>query len=244
MALGALLLPTFELLMAIGLLFVNTRRGCAVGLIVMHGTLLLILGPFGLQHQPGVLCWNFYLIGQSVFLFLLMGDFGFTGRTEIDRLSLPQAFAGGLALCVVLFPLSVFFGVCDHWLAWEVYAPRSSRAKLEISAADVGRLPKTMQAFCQTKDDPSGFHEFDLGRWSLVTVGVPIYPEDRFQFACAADLVRRFDLRNFKISAGAESNRWTGEREWEMVNRVDELNRLSRRFRLNTQPRSFSANVR
>jgi hypothetical protein len=238
----ALLLPTFELVMAVGLLFANTRRWCAVGLIVMHAALVLILGPWGLGHQPGVLYWNLYLIGQNVFLFLLLGDFGFAERKEIERLSIPQTFAGGLTLFVLLFPLTVFFGVCDHWLAWEVYAPRSSRAKVEISVAEVGRLPKSMQAFCETTDERSGFRNFDLGRWSLVTLGVPIYPEDRFQFACAADLVRRFDLGYFRISTGAESNRWTGEREWEMVNRFDELNRLSSRFRLNTRPRNVSPN--
>jgi hypothetical protein len=65
----ALVFPVFELLIAAGLCFQRTRRVALVGSIVMHAVMLLILGPWGLGHRPGVLIWNMYFIVQNVVLF-------------------------------------------------------------------------------------------------------------------------------------------------------------------------------
>ena len=35
---------------------------------MLHGLLLVILGPWGLDHKPGVLLWNAYFIVQDVLL--------------------------------------------------------------------------------------------------------------------------------------------------------------------------------
>ena len=62
-------LPLGELAVACLLAIRWTRRFGLLASIVMHGLLLVVLGPWGLDHQPGVLLWNLYLIGQNLLLF-------------------------------------------------------------------------------------------------------------------------------------------------------------------------------
>ena len=65
----ALSIPIVELSVAILLMFRRTRRVGFVGSIIMHLALLLILGPFGHNHQLGVLVWNGFFIAQNWLLF-------------------------------------------------------------------------------------------------------------------------------------------------------------------------------
>src|SRR5262245_34903830 len=55
---AALMFPAGELLVAIALAVPRTRRAGVVAAIALHALLLVILGPWGLNHKPGVLIWN------------------------------------------------------------------------------------------------------------------------------------------------------------------------------------------
>ena len=63
-----LLFPTVELLIGIGWLIPPLRRPAGWAAIGMHGTLLGLLGPWGLGHSAGVLVWNAALVGQAYWL--------------------------------------------------------------------------------------------------------------------------------------------------------------------------------
>ncbi len=236
----ALAFPAYELLMGIGLLIPKSRQIAAVGIIVMHLSLILILGPLGMGHQPGVLLWNAFLIGQTLFLFLQFGPdeaTAITSERNTVRSATVPTLASGLMVFVLVFPCTVGVNLCDHWPGWEVYAPRSSRAKLEIGFREAVQLPIELQALLTPNDGEGGLQSFAIDRWSIETLNVPIYPEDRFQFAVAAEVVQRFGLRDFKISIGGISNRWSGEREWKRIHRPDQIQMTYDRFRLNGRPR-------
>ncbi len=51
-------LPLGEIAVAFGLCFRRTQKPAVWATFLMHASLLWILGPFGLGHQPGVLIWN------------------------------------------------------------------------------------------------------------------------------------------------------------------------------------------
>ncbi len=234
-----LVFPTFELFAAIGLIFYPTRRAGAVAIIGMHVMLLLILGPWGLRHHSGVLIWNLFLLGQAFFFWISIRWDQTKSQPSNQRVvPIAERLAMALVAFVVVYPLTVHVSICDHWLAWEVYAPRTSRAKLEISPSDIEKLPKALQPFLSVEAAYDGFQALDLNRWSLATTGSPIYPEDRFQFGVAVDVVRQCNLKSFRIAIAGESNRWTGARAWQIVSRQDELDRLADYFRLNTRSRS------
>jgi len=110
--------------------------------VLLHAVLLAILLKLG--HSPGVICWNLYFICQAVLLFgwgwlevsekTLPADRGTDsgasngneGRNPFDIL------ATTLTGFVLLFPLTQSHGICDHWVAWEVYSPRTSRAATNL----------------------------------------------------------------------------------------------------------------
>ena len=183
-----LLLPLVELLIGIGLAFRSTRRVFGVLAILLHIGLLLVLGPLGLDHQWPVLIWNAFFIFQAYWLFVRRERFEHTVQTNLTQ----NWLAAAIALVVILFPATCSFGGCDHWLAWELYAPRSSRVTIELPATAVEQLP--YPAIFYTKESPRlpGVVELDLSEWSLRELGVPVYPQARFQLAVARAVADQF----------------------------------------------------
>lgn len=64
-----LLFPIGEILIAAGLAWPATRRTALLAACLMHVGLLVLLGPWGMNHRPGVLLWNAYFILQNLILF-------------------------------------------------------------------------------------------------------------------------------------------------------------------------------
>ena len=65
---AAAMLPVGELIVGIGLLFPRTRNAALWSSLMMHGVLILAVGPWGLNHRAGVLLWNGYFIIQNLVL--------------------------------------------------------------------------------------------------------------------------------------------------------------------------------
>ena len=150
-----LCLPMGELLIGGLLLFSRTRRLGGWLAIGLHASLLLVLGPWGLNHQPGVLIWNAWFIVQAWLLFASStpnesqpasgSEDGRsfdeqTERTATDTPPVELIWCGRLlAMFVIVFPVTCAVSPwvelpikADHWVAWEVYAPRSSRALMRV----------------------------------------------------------------------------------------------------------------
>ncbi len=64
-----LLFPLGELLVAMGLIWPASRRWALWGACGMHLLLVVVLGPWGLNHSHGVLIWNFFWLVQNLILF-------------------------------------------------------------------------------------------------------------------------------------------------------------------------------
>ena len=65
----ALLFPLAELAVALLLAVPRVRPAGVVGAILLHASLLALLGPSGLNHESGVLLWNLFFLGQTIWLF-------------------------------------------------------------------------------------------------------------------------------------------------------------------------------
>ena len=177
--------PLGELLVGGLLAFRKSRRSGVIAGVALHMGLVLILGPFGLNHQCPVLIWNLFFIFQGLILFWIVNENasedGSLPDDEIESQQPAQEPASktapgpmpwlgsAITAFAILFPLTQPIGICDHWLAWEVYAPRTSRAELR-SGIDSGQPIKQL---------------------SLDTYGVPIYPQARVQFAIARAISRK-----------------------------------------------------
>lgn len=234
----AVLLPLTELLVGIGLLVPRTRQAAAYVAIGLHTLLLLILGPWGLSHQPGVLVWNLFFIAQAWVLFGRCERDAVTTQSATRELTRGEMLSYLLAGIVIVLPASEPLGYCDHWAAWELYSPRSSRAQVAIHESVVDRLPTEIQEQLSPAIDRDDWQQLPLDRWSLDSLSVPIYPEDRFQIGVALAAAERYDLRlAILVTRQSASDRWTGERATHSFVGHDQLTTLRSDFLLSIDAR-------
>lgn len=230
-----LLLPIAELLVGLGLIFTMTRIASGWLAIILHGTLVVVLGPLGLNHYLPVLVWNVFFAIQAYWLFVRPES-----ADQSDRVpSIGSRFVSVFVLIVVLFPATCSFGVCDHWLAWELYAPRSSRVSIELPETTVEQLPKAAALNVKKSAQLPGVIELDLAQWSLSALSVPLYPQSRFQFGVARWIAERLDNeRVVRVILKSQSDRWTGSREERNVQGAMGFEKEASRYWINTRPRS------
>lgn len=186
-----LLFPIGELLVAIGLLIPKFRKAAAWLAIVLHVVLIAILSPIGLNHRWPVVVWNAMSIIFVVWLFLR------PSKTESVR----QSKLGSVAYVGILFAIVVLVGpllrpmqLWDHWLAWGLYSPGNSRVETYVSEAASQRCDEKLQPYFTDSADLFGSREFAMDRWSLDELGVPIYPQDRFQKGAAISWLREQEI--------------------------------------------------
>ena len=172
--------PYGELLVAVGLLLPQTRCTAPVAAIVLHLALLIILGPWGLDHHYAVLIWNLFFITQIWILFLnrrlRVPTCPDPSESAVEHMTIGpwSRVVTWIVWVAVLLPLGEPWGWLDHWPAWQLYAPRNSRVLLYVDEADAARLPSALQPFLGT----STFHSrrrLDIDRWSLAELSVPTH---------------------------------------------------------------------
>ena len=233
----SVLFPVVELIGGAGLLIKRFRKAAIILLVIMHVGLLLVLGPLGLNHQPGVLLWNVSFIFQVILLF---------GQQPATDPSPPgkekQPLAGRrqrdyLFVALLLLPLLEPWGYFDHWLSWGLYSPRSSRVTLEIYQLPGERLPADMEPYVRPSRFRERMVELRMDQWSLAGLGVPIYPQDRFQLGVAAAVIEKAKLRAFVITVQSMSERFSGERQQREIKNRDQLEEELGRFWINARPR-------
>ncbi len=229
--LWAMALPMVEILVGILLCFRNAGYWSVPLACLFHAGLIVVLGPGGLNHKPAVIIWNLFFIVQLVYLFW----------PTINWEARQPAFDGArpvssfVCLLILLFPATSFVGICDHWPAWELYAPRSSRVKLELFV-----VPGGLARFAVEDKLPA---DIDIDRMSLELLDAPIYPQDRFQIGVVLGLAEQFDFGGrARITVYGESNRLTGERRSTIISEEAELREKAGTFWLNAFPRRFDGN--
>ena len=168
----------------IGLLLVSpkTQHWGAPGAVLLHSSLLLALGPLGLNHHAGVLLWNL------CFLCLVPILFPISRIVEnVDSAYRPRRRV--VLVATWLFPLSGLFGMADNWPSWQLYSSRPETWILSVHEADRKLLPDTVQSFIADPAPLSEWCVIKLDRWSLEQTRSPMYPEDRFQRAVIQSLL-------------------------------------------------------
>lgn len=243
----AALFPIGELLCGLGLLWSRSRRLALVMAIVMHATLIGILGPWGLSHSWGVLLWNVVFIGLNVLMWQQLNGLEvshpfsteFRAETGSGRgLANWRAVVSGLCLLLLVLPLGERFGVVDHWLGWALYAPHSSRARIEVLAGSADRQPAMVRRFVLgNAEEISAWDYVAVERWSLETLGVPVYPQQRFYVGVARAVAESADEHGVRVTLLGTANRWSGARHVRVLEDRSELSQAAERYWFNTKPR-------
>lgn len=202
----------------IGLLLVapKTQRWGALGAILLHSSLLLALGPLGLNHHVGVLLWNLCFLCLVPILFPIRH-----AAENHDAAYAPRRTV--VLLATWLFPLSGLLGVADNWPSWQLYSSRPETWILSVHEADRKLLPDTVQSFIAEPAPLSEWCVIKLDRWSLEHTRSPMYPEDRFQRAVIESLLAQVpESVRFRIDISEpEFPCWWKRRERQIDTRED-----------------------
>jgi hypothetical protein len=238
---GAACFPAIELLIAVALCFRRTRRVGLCGAILMHAVTILILGPWGLGHRPGVLLWNACFIAQDVLLF---GPRWLAGIAAPDSrgplLKLLGLVARLAVVLAVTLPAVEPWGLWDHWPAWGLYAGHAERVSLRIKDSAAEKLPAAVQPFLVADKSDPGWSSLRLDRWSLAAVDAPLYPQARFELGAAWNVVETTPLpdNEFVILVESAANRWTGVRTRTELPTREAIAQYAERFRFNCRGRN------
>lgn len=206
----------------------------------MHVALLAALGPLGLNHSLGVLLWNAFFLVQNWLLFRATAAerpvVGETFPAQMrqwwrDLATWPASRTNRLALGTILaamtWPVLEPLGYCDHWLAWAVYSARAETVYINDHFIDRARLPYYRS---------TALMEPGLADWSLNMLGVPIYPNERFQLGVASALFRTGRVEAATVNVLTTTSRMTKGRRLREVLPKELVTELDRHW-INAHPR-------
>lgn len=229
----------WELTVAVLLAFPQTRRVGRWGSIAMHAGLLLILGPFGQDHHPGVLIWNAAWIAQNVVLFGRRATCETAGVVERGAM-LGGRFAMVLAGMVIAGPLLEPWNYWDHWPGWRVYSARPETVACYVDSGRVADLPEAVQQYVGPPDPLSEWCALNLDAWSFAELRCPVYPQGRFRLAVVRALARAFQWGDdVRVVVDSSPDRWTGRRTTRELVGDTAITNACRQFVVNTEPRDL-----
>lgn len=245
---AVLIFPAGEFLIVVGLTLQRTRTIALAGAVLMHLTMLWVLGPWGLDHKPGVLIWNIYFIVQDCILFAPAGA-DFAARTGAGiaaalriRSPLRSIAAWGVQLLIaaaVLLPFLEPWGGIDHWPAWGLYASRVERTVVLIEDTSLTKIPDSLRSFLEPTHPATAWWRLRLDLWSLEELAAPLYPQHRFQIGVAAAVAERYRLQEgIQVILESPADRWSGVRSRQSIVGELRLAEACNRFRFNAHPRN------
>ena len=242
------LLPAGELAVGLGLLLPRTRHLAALAACVMHALLLLTLGPFGLDHSVGVLLWNVFFIVQNL-LFLRNRERRNAENAAREPAGQPPAGRAGatarlavsaataLLLGAIVLPLLEPLGLCDSWLAWNLYSSRAEQVQLSVRCELRARLPEDVQTYVDSAEPGRLWCRLHDDQWSLATTSAPVTPDARYRVGLALAVARMIDSPDgVRVTLHSQPDRRTGRREHRELYGTAEIGRWLRSRRLNGEP--------
>ena len=245
--------PLAELAVAAGLSWSKSRRIAGWLAICLHMTLIVILGPLGLNHRLGVLLWNLSFAVQVYLLFVVKQQSinkdalceQVIAPKSINRLqSFLQACCFVMMSTVIVLPITERFGIWDHWPSWALYAPHSSRVYVEVSGQSLHRLPVDLVALIKHPrpmpeiEDMPDWVSIPIDAWSLQTLDTPIYPQARFQLGVARQIASEVNSDfQVRVTLLGSAGRFDGLRQREVFEERLLLERAGANYWLNSMPR-------
>ncbi len=228
-----LILPGWEILVAVLLMFRSTRLAGFAGAVAMHAALICILGPTGLGHGPTVLIWNLALIAEGAYLFVRQGHEVGSSSPRTVREAVVR-----LAMGVVLMaPIVERWALLDSWPAHALYASHCEWSSIRIGAGDgFRRLPETLRLACEVPPGESTWR-LDLTSWCRSARGVPAYPQSRYANGVAEWVARRIGPEgDVSVEHHLRADPLTARRVTIEARGLAAIHQLGDSFRINAHP--------
>ncbi|MGY8768352.1 MAG: hypothetical protein ACKVH8_07990 [Pirellulales bacterium] len=247
----ALVFPLFELLVACLIMSKFSRRFGVFCAVTMHALLILLVSPWGLNHEAGVMLWNTLFIAQAIILFWpkapkpqpsvsnsIEPDPSLEEKPVSKGLSYLELAALVFALLVMIAPLGESWGKFDHWPAWALYASHVSSAQVMLSPYAKDGLPPELLPYLEDTPNEFGTQTLKVRAWSLETTKVPGYPQARFEMAVALAVAQKYQLNSLmQVVRFEQASRFRGERERQHIQGQAKIQEDVKRYYFNTKCR-------
>lgn len=190
----ALALPVGELAFALALACGLWRIGLG-GATIMHLGLMVLLGPWALDHSGNVLLWNVSMLIQAWILF--HSPIRPPAREDVTEpatrdasirtvVTAPPAALGLVQLGMLAVAVLPFFeraGLWDPWPSFALYAGHVEQLRIDWPAELKAEIPAEFHPFLKPEQNDL---VLDLTLWSRSRFGVPPYPASRIHHRLAA----------------------------------------------------------
>jgi hypothetical protein len=169
-------IPTIEILVAIGLFF-RKSRNIAVGLgVITHLSILLWLTPAGGNNNIVILPWNLAMIAFLFLCFFRVKDEGPFINWRGRSFEYLKAF---ILLPVFILPAFNIWGFWDYYLSFNLYSGKNKFLFVAIEESELNKLPYDFKNVFLDIPGLEGGRIIDINKWSLQELKVPIPPEER-----------------------------------------------------------------
>jgi hypothetical protein len=139
-------------------------------------------------------------------------------------------------LAAMVLPLLEPIGCWDAWPSWSLYAPNCERVALLVHRSALGQLA-ALERFAELGPEDDPWVRLRTDRWSLESLGAPIYPQNRFQLGVAAALADNPRLgRWMRAVEFTRADRLSGQRQHRTLSGQAEISAAAGRFVFNGQP--------
>jgi hypothetical protein len=124
-----------------------------------------------------------------------------------------------------------------------LYSTRGERIAASVHESARGRLESQLGAFLDSEEPVGEWRRLRLDRWSLATLGAPVYPQNRFQLGVVWAVASRFALTNeeLRVTIAGPANRWTGVRTRTELRGPRQVKAAAEHYWLNARPRWVGA---
>jgi len=159
----------FEMFLGLGLLFKPTRKFAAIGILLMHCFILLVLGPLGHGYNASVWPWNLSMIAL-----VSLTSFG-NSDLSISKESFKSSAVQLSTLLFVILPSLSFIGLWPSYLSVSLYSGNVTSVSIIINEKDLETLPSDLKEISYS--DHLGNTHISIPNWAYQSLNSPGQPE-------------------------------------------------------------------
>jgi hypothetical protein len=180
------MVPILETSIGVGLLTRRFRDYAVIGAMMMHGFILLSIGPTGHDFNSVVWPWNLTMVALVFLLFWRSSPDAEQADAE-RRVGAPLGrFGLAAAILFLIMPALSFLHLWDSYLSGSLYSGNTLVGALFLNGTPPEALPPKSRRYIES--DTSVGPGVDFADWSYGELNVPPYPERRVFKRITGDL--------------------------------------------------------
>ncbi len=175
----AVMAPFLQIAFGLGLMTFRFRRVSLIAAVAMHGFILAMFGPLGLDWNRIIWPWTAAMAAFDVILFADSERYG-AGEILSPRGRPYHAF---VLIVFAALPVLSFFNLWDSYLSAALYSGNLTEGTIYLSDAGIASVPPSVAHYAVRSSDNTNV--LNIQRWAIEDLNVTPYPEMRVYRAVA-----------------------------------------------------------